>query len=49
MVSVRNPIVNLSFILAKNDKVEHYIRIKIHKIVSRFFVENSINTLFGWV
>ena len=28
---VRNPSVSLSFILARNEKIEHYIRIKTHK------------------
>jgi len=37
---------NLSFTLVKNEKVEHYIRIKVHKfIVLRFWVENDVNIL----
>jgi len=39
----------LSFTLAKNEKVEHYIRIKTHKpIVLRFWVESGVNALCGW-
>jgi len=35
---VRNPSVSLSPTLTRNEKVEHYIRIKTHKpIVLRFF------------
>jgi len=41
--------VNLSLTLTKNEKVEHYIRIKTHKpIVLRFLVENGVNNLCGW-
>jgi len=41
--------VNLSPTLAKNEKVEHYIRIKTHKpIVLRFWVESDVNNLCGW-
>jgi len=32
--SVKNPNVSLSFILAKNEKVEHYTRIKTHKLIT---------------
>jgi len=46
---VRNPSVSLSPTLARNEKVEHYIRIKTHKpIVLRFWVESSVNVLCGW-
>jgi len=45
---VRNSSVSLSFILARNEKVEHYIRIKTHKlIVLRFWVESDISALYG--
>jgi len=46
---VRNPNVSLSSTLAKNDKVEHYIRIKTHKLIAlRFYVESGVNALCGW-
>jgi len=35
--------------LARNEKVEHYIRIKTHKpIALRFWVESGVNVLCGW-
>jgi len=38
----------LSPTLARNEKVEHYIRIKTHKpIALRFWVENGVNILCG--
>jgi len=38
---------NLSFILNKNKKVEHHIRIKAYKsIVLRFLVKSGVNPLF---
>jgi len=47
--SIRNPSVRLSLILGKDEKIEHYIRIKTHKlIVLKFWVENSINALYSW-
>jgi len=47
---VRNRSVSLSPTLAKNEKVEHYIRIKTHKpIALRFWVESGVNVLCGWV
>jgi len=46
--SVRNSSVSLSPILDKNDKVEQYIRIKIHKpIALKFSIKSDINTLCG--
>jgi len=37
--------VGLSLTLDKNEKVEHYIRIKTHKpIVLRFWVESGVNS-----
>ena len=46
---VRNPSVILSPTLARNEKVEHYIRIKTHKpIALRFWVESGVNALCGW-
>ena len=39
----------LSPTLARNEKVEHYIRIKTHKpIALRFWVESGVNVLCGW-
>jgi len=39
---------SLSFILTKNKKVKHYIKIKTHKlIVLRFWVESGVNVLSG--
>jgi len=46
--SVRNPSVILSPTLARNEKVEHYIRIKTHKpIALRFWVESDVSALYG--
>ena len=46
---VRNSSVSLSPTLTKNEKVEHYIRIKTHKpIALRFWVESGVNALCGW-
>jgi len=46
---VRNPSVTLSSTLARNEKVEHYIKIKIHKLIAlRFWVESGVNALCGW-
>jgi len=40
--------VSLSFILVRNKKIEHYIKIKTHKlIVLRFWVESGVNALCG--
>jgi len=45
---VRNPSVSLSPTLTRNEKVEHYIRIKTHKpIALRFWVESGVNALCG--
>jgi len=44
---VKNPSVSLSSTLAKNEKVEHYIRIKTYKpIALRFWVESGVNALW---
>jgi len=44
---VRNPSMSLSPTLARDEKVEHYIRIKTHKpIVLRFWVESGVNGLY---
>jgi len=41
--------VSLCLILARNEKVEHYIRIQTHKpIALRFWVESGVNALCGW-
>jgi len=46
---VRNPSVSLSPTLIRDEKVEHYIRIKTHKpIALRFWIESDVNTLCGW-
>ena len=46
---VRNPSVSLSPTLTRNEKVEHYIRIKTHKpIALRFWVESGVSVLCGW-
>jgi len=48
-LSVKNSSVSLNPTLARNERVEHYIRIKTHKpIVLRFWVESSVNVLCGW-
>jgi len=48
--SVRDLSVSLNFILARNKKVERYIRIKTYKpIILRFLVESEVNVLCGWV
>jgi len=44
---VRNPSVILSPTLARNEKVEHYIRIKTHKLIAlRFWVESGVSALY---
>jgi len=46
--NVRNPSVSLSSTLTRNEKVEHYIRIKTHKpIALRFLVESGVSVLCG--
>jgi len=46
---VMNLSMSLSLTLAKNEKVEHYIMIKTHKlIILRFWVESGVNALCGW-
>jgi len=42
---VRNQSVSLSLTFTRNEKVEHYIRIK---IALRFWVESGVNALRGW-
>jgi len=45
---VRNPSVSLSPILARIEKVEHYIRLKTHKLTTlRFWVESGVSALYG--
>jgi len=45
---VRNPSVILSPTLARNEKVEHYIKIKTHKLIAlRFWVESGVSVLCG--
>ena len=45
---VKNPSVSLSPTLTRNEKVEHYIRIKTHKpIALRFWVESGVSVLCG--
>ena len=47
--SWKNPSVSLSPTLARNERVEHYIRIKTHKpFTLRFWVESGVNVLCGW-
>ena len=46
--NVRNSSVSLSPTLTRNEKVEHYIRIKTHKpIALRFWVESGVSVLCG--
>jgi len=49
-IYVKNPSVSLDLTLVKNEKVEHYIRIKTHKLIALRFseVESSVNVLCGW-
>jgi len=45
---VKNPSVSLRPTLTRNEKVEHYIRIKTYKpIALRFWVESGVNILCG--
>jgi len=45
---VKNPSVSLSPTLIRIEKIEHYIRIKIHKpIALRFWVESGVSVLCG--
>jgi len=48
--NVGNPSVSLNLVLSKNGKVEHHIRIKVHKpmIALRFWFESGINVLCDW-
>jgi len=47
-LDVRNLSVSLSLTLARNEKVEHHIRIKAHKpIALRFWVESGVSVLCG--
>jgi len=47
-LTLEGEIVILSPTLAKNEKVEHYIRIKTHKpIALRFWVESGVSILCG--
>ena len=48
MIVVRNPSVSLSPTLTRIEKVEHYIRIKTHKLIAlRFWVESGVSVLCG--
>jgi len=48
VIFVKNSSVSLSFTVVKNEKVEHYIKIKIHKpIILKFWVKNDVNILYG--
>jgi len=45
---VRNLSVSLSLTLARNEKVEHYIRIKTHKLIAlRVWIESGVGVLCG--
>jgi len=48
-VSVSNsplPSIIISFTLARDEKVDHYTRIKIHKLVIlKFWIESDVNVL----
>jgi len=46
---VRNSSVILNLTSTRNEKVEHYIRIKTHKSIAlRFWVESDVNALCDW-
>jgi len=46
---VGNPRMSLSAILGRNEKVEHHIRMKTHKIIAlMFWIESGVNALYGW-
>jgi len=46
--AVGNPSVSVSFTLYKNDKIEHHIRINVHKlIVLRSLIKSGVNVLCG--
>jgi len=46
---VKNSSVILSLTLIRNEKVEHYIRIKTHKSIAlRFWVESGVSVLCGY-
>jgi len=48
IVTVRNPSVSLSPTLTRIEKVEHHIKIKVHKpIALRFWVESGVSALCG--
>jgi len=45
-VGVRNLSVSLSSTFIRNEKVKHYIRIKIHKSITlKFWIESDVNAL----
>jgi len=47
-VFVRNPSVSLSPTLTRNEKVEHHVRIKVHKpIALRIWVDSGVSVLYG--
>jgi len=40
---------SLNLTLIRNEKVEHHIRIKTHKLITlRFWVKSDVNALCGW-
>jgi len=46
---IGDPSVCLSLTLSKNEKVEHYIRIKVHKSIAlKFWVKSGVNPLYVW-
>jgi len=43
------PSIIISFTLARDEKVDHYTRIKIHKLVIlKFWIESDVNVLCSW-
>ena len=47
VIYLRNQSVSLSLTLVRNEKVEYYIKIKIHKpIFLKFWVESDVNILY---
>jgi len=45
---ISNPSVSLSPTLTRTEKIEHYIRIKTHKLIAlRFWVESGVGVLCG--
>jgi len=45
---VRNSSMSLNLTLTRNEKVDYYIRIKTHKLITlRFWVESGVSVLCG--